>query len=147
MVTPGDPSCCRASSPTADRARFRHRMVRLAPLPPSRSLQGPPETEAATVMLGSFRQYRQLLSKRRSADLGGWPPRGYLCFGVAVVPGRTRADSLVLLRPDPSTSLSTNHNTYPIPDSQPVKYPAGHIPARHGTLNFRRSHGCLTTAA
>src|SRR3954471_1054085 len=51
MVTPGDPSCCRASSPTPDRARFRHRMVRLAPLPPSRSLQGPPETEAATVML------------------------------------------------------------------------------------------------
>jgi hypothetical protein len=26
-------------------------MVRLAPMPPSRSLQGPPETEDATVML------------------------------------------------------------------------------------------------
>src|SRR4051812_29026268 len=51
MVTPGDPSCCLASSPAPDRTRFRYRMVHLAPLPPSRSLQGPPETEAATAML------------------------------------------------------------------------------------------------
>src|SRR3954447_14665732 len=52
MVPPGDPSCCLASSSATNRTRFRHRMVRLAPLPPSRSLQGPPETEAVTVMVG-----------------------------------------------------------------------------------------------
>src|SRR3954451_3729178 len=57
MVTPGDPSCCLASSSATNRTRFRHRMVRLAPLPPSRSLQGPPETEAATVMLGRIRGF------------------------------------------------------------------------------------------
>src|SRR4051795_8632331 len=51
MVPPGDPSCCRASSSATNRTRFRHRMVRLAPMPPSRSQKGPPETEDATVML------------------------------------------------------------------------------------------------
>src|SRR4051794_3988498 len=53
MVTPGDPSCCLASSSATNRTRFRHRMVRLAPLPPSRSQKGPPETEDATVMLAA----------------------------------------------------------------------------------------------
>src|SRR3954464_11818630 len=69
MVTPGDPSCCRASSPTPDRARFRHRMVRLAPLPPSRSLQGPPETEAATVMLGDAQELTALIWVAQTAGV------------------------------------------------------------------------------
>src|SRR4051812_25395717 len=68
MVTPGDPSCCLASSSATNRTRFRHRMVRLAPMPPSRSQKGPPETEDATVMLEQTVYHKQRQPSQSSDD-------------------------------------------------------------------------------
>src|SRR3954469_6018079 len=51
MVTPGDPSYCLASDPAPYRARFRHCMVSLAPLPSGHGTEIPLQTEPATVML------------------------------------------------------------------------------------------------
>jgi SRSO17 transposase len=64
LVRPGNPPGSNAARPAPDRARLRHRPVRVAQSPPSRRTAGPHQTSGATIMLADPLRTNNLKASR-----------------------------------------------------------------------------------